>query len=103
MPGLYRLGEWPPRESHEGGKYCTTKLTQAAVQCCIIFYAAYTRAWGADVTSLYLQVGDIFVLDYVPWGNAVLEKDGTIECQHGKLECTLNTVEACALHYYPNE
>lgn len=50
-----------------------------------------------------LQIGDIFTLNYVPWGNAVLDKDGKIECQHGKLECTLNTVEACALHYYPSE
>jgi interferon gamma-inducible protein 30 len=49
------------------------------------------------------EIGDIFTLNYVPWGNAVLLKDGTIECQHGKLECTLNTVEACALHYYPSK
>lgn len=53
--------------------------------------------------TIFLQVGDIFVLDYVPWGNAILKKDGKIECQHGELECTLNTVEACALHYYPAE
>ncbi|CAI8014765.1 Gamma-interferon-responsive lysosomal thiol protein [Geodia barretti] len=49
------------------------------------------------------EIGSIFTLNYVPWGNAILKNDGTIECQHGKLECTLNTVEACTLYYYKTE
>lgn len=53
-------------------------------------------------TFMYSQVGDIFALTYVPWGNARLLSDGTFQCQHGQMECLINTVEACVLHYYPN-
>jgi interferon gamma-inducible protein 30 len=48
-----------------------------------------------------LQVPNIFTLHYAPWGNAKLVDD-KFECQHGPMECTMNTVEACALNYYPN-
>ena len=48
-----------------------------------------------------LQVGSIFNLHYVPWGNAKIV-DGAFDCQHGAMECTINTVEACALYYQPN-
>ena len=48
-----------------------------------------------------LQVSTIFTLHYVPLGNAKLV-DGKLECQHGPMECTMNTVEGCALTYYPN-
>ena len=47
------------------------------------------------------EVGKIFDLLYVPWGNARLLSDGTFLCQHGKMECIINTVDACVLHYYP--
>lgn len=50
-----------------------------------------------------LQIPDIFTLKYVPWGNAILKRDGEIECQHGKTECVMNTVMACVLHYYPDQ
>ena len=53
-------------------------------------------------TLMHSQVGDIFALTYVPWGNARLLSDGTFQCQHGQMECLINTVEACVLHYYPN-
>ena len=46
------------------------------------------------------KVGDIFTLHYVPWGNAILKKDGKFECQHGKMECVMNQIEACVLYYY---
>ncbi|KAM7259524.1 hypothetical protein ACFE04_015265 [Oxalis oulophora] len=38
-------------------------------------------------------------LNLVPWGNAKLIKpnNNTFTCQHGKYECLLNTVEACAI------
>ena len=48
-----------------------------------------------------VQVPDIFTLHYAPLGNAKMV-DGKLECQHGPMECTMNTVEACALYYYPN-
>ena len=51
--------------------------------------------------TLQLQVPSIFMLHYAPWGNAKLV-DSKFECQHGPMECTMNTVQACALNYYPN-
>lgn len=66
-------------------------------------FAGYYHKFCISIFLFFPKVGDIFTLNYVPWGNAELKKDGSIECQHGKLECTLNTVEACALHYYPTE
>ena len=48
-----------------------------------------------------MQIGDIFELKYVPWGNAKLLSGGKFECQHGEMECLINTVDACVLHYYP--
>ena len=50
-----------------------------------------------------LQVPEIFTLDYVPWGNAKLESDGQFDCQHGEMECTMNTYDACVLKYYPSK
>jgi len=40
---------------------------------------------------------------YVPWGNAKEKSFGRIECQHGEVECEMNTVSACVLHYYPDQ
>ncbi|XP_076925183.1 gamma-interferon-responsive lysosomal thiol protein-like [Bidens hawaiensis] len=37
-----------------------------------------------------------------PYGNAKISSDGTIVCQHGEWECLLNTVEACAIHAWPD-
>nr|XP_043612177.1 gamma-interferon-responsive lysosomal thiol protein-like [Erigeron canadensis] len=37
-----------------------------------------------------------------PYGNAKVGSDGTIVCQHGEWECALNTVEACAVHAWPD-
>ena len=49
-----------------------------------------------------LQIPSIFTLNYVPWGNAVI-KGGSFDCQHGTMECTINTIDACVIHYYPNQ
>ena len=51
----------------------------------------------------FAQIPNIFVLNYVPWGNAKLESPGVIDCQHGPMECIMNTVMACVLHYYPSQ
>ncbi|XVE62078.1 hypothetical protein DITRI_Ditri06bG0090400 [Diplodiscus trichospermus] len=40
-------------------------------------------------------------LRLVPWGNAVMQRDGTFVCQHGPDECLLNAVEACTITIYP--
>ncbi|XWS59995.1 hypothetical protein CRYUN_Cryun08bG0170100 [Craigia yunnanensis] len=41
-------------------------------------------------------------LRLVPWGNAVMQRDGTFFCQHGPGECLLNAVEACTIIIYPD-
>ncbi|KAJ8440209.1 hypothetical protein Cgig2_023974 [Carnegiea gigantea] len=45
---------------------------------------------------------DIVDLKLYPWGNAKIRGDNSINCQHGPLECLLNTVEACAIDAWPN-
>lgn len=40
-------------------------------------------------------------LKLFPYGNANVF-NGTIYCQHGQLECLLNTVQACAIDVWPN-
>ncbi|XP_064393541.1 uncharacterized protein LOC135341013 [Halichondria panicea] len=58
---------------------------------------------NGPLTDAFEQVPDIFTLYYVPWGNARLMTDGKFECQHGKMECVMNTVMACVLNYYPDQ
>lgn len=38
----------------------------------------------------------------VPYGNARVGSNNTISCQHGRDECFLNSVEACAIDAWPN-
>ncbi|KNA10877.1 hypothetical protein SOVF_140330 [Spinacia oleracea] len=45
---------------------------------------------------------DIVDLRLFPWGNAKLTSKNSFTCQHGPHECLLNTVEACAIHAWPN-
>ncbi|KAK9073043.1 hypothetical protein SSX86_007365 [Deinandra increscens subsp. villosa] len=40
-------------------------------------------------------------LKMVPWGNTQLAPNNTWICQHGPDECTIDIVEACALHLLP--
>ncbi|MQL83480.1 hypothetical protein Taro_015972, partial [Colocasia esculenta] len=44
----------------------------------------------------------IIDLNLVPYGNARVDANGTITCQHGTYECLLNTVEACAISAWPD-
>ena len=69
----------------------------------LCFYAFYCNN-GLTVQSFIIsfQVGSIFTLTYVPSGNAKLQSDGTLKCQHGPMECLINKVDACLLHYYPD-
>ncbi|KAF3330612.1 gamma-interferon-inducible lysosomal thiol reductase-like isoform X2 [Carex littledalei] len=50
------------------------------------------------------QNGLISIVDLslVPFGNAVVTSDGSIICQHGKGECLLNAIEACAIRVWPD-
>jgi interferon gamma-inducible protein 30 len=40
-------------------------------------------------------------LNLVPWGNARIKANNSVNCQHGPNECLLNTVEACAIEIWP--
>jgi hypothetical protein len=52
-------------------------------------------------TMLASGLGDLFDLEYIPWGNARMGEDGLPECQHGRRECDLNRLLACAQEAYP--
>ncbi|THG01936.1 hypothetical protein TEA_006090 [Camellia sinensis var. sinensis] len=64
--------------------------------------------YSADFIINYLvqifDTGLISILDLnlVPWGNARILANNTFNCQHGPLECLLNTVEACAISVWPD-
>ncbi|XP_057862938.1 gamma-interferon-responsive lysosomal thiol protein isoform X2 [Cryptomeria japonica] len=45
---------------------------------------------------------DIVDLRLIPYGNARIGSNETINCQHGPYECVLNTIEACAIDAWPN-
>ncbi|XP_016576004.2 gamma-interferon-responsive lysosomal thiol protein isoform X2 [Capsicum annuum] len=45
---------------------------------------------------------DIVDLKLVPWGNTKLLENNTFTCQHGKDECFLDVVEACAINAWPD-
>ncbi|XP_050215301.1 gamma-interferon-responsive lysosomal thiol protein [Mercurialis annua] len=44
----------------------------------------------------------IVKLRMIPWGNALIQSDGSFVCQHGPNECFLNAIEACAITIYPD-
>ncbi|MCL7044596.1 hypothetical protein MKW94_008377 [Papaver nudicaule] len=53
--------------------------------------------------SKIFQNGLIQIVDLrlIPYGNAIILKNGTVVCQHGSKQCGLNTVEACAINSMP--
>ncbi|KAL5726351.1 hypothetical protein ACHQM5_009402 [Ranunculus cassubicifolius] len=57
-----------------------------------------------NAVPIIFQTGLIHIvhLNLVPYGNAKLDYNGNITCQHGKDECYLNTVEACAIYTWPD-
>ncbi|KAJ8751264.1 hypothetical protein K2173_016445 [Erythroxylum novogranatense] len=56
------------------------------------------------LVDLFKDDGDLLSavdLRLFPWGNAKIIGNDTFVCQHGPWECLLNTVEACAIHFWP--
>ncbi|KAL9425929.1 hypothetical protein AB3S75_032825 [Citrus x aurantiifolia] len=47
-------------------------------------------------------LNSIVNLRMIPWGNSMMQTDGTFVCQHGPGECLLNTIEACTISIYPD-
>ncbi|KAL5740322.1 hypothetical protein ACOSQ2_029502 [Xanthoceras sorbifolium] len=54
------------------------------------------------VKLLQNGLSSIVNLRMIPWGNALIQPDGTFVCQHGPGECMLNTIEACTVAIYPD-
>ncbi|KAL5742474.1 hypothetical protein ACOSP7_029206 [Xanthoceras sorbifolium] len=52
------------------------------------------------VKLLQNGLSSIVNLRMIPWGNALIQPDGTFVCQHGPGECMLNTIEACTVAIY---
>ncbi|KAL4394989.1 hypothetical protein AHAS_Ahas02G0207100 [Arachis hypogaea] len=57
----------------------------------------------SDLGNLYnnSELMSIVNLHLLPFGNAHIDQNQTVQCQHGPNECYLNTIEACALHEWP--
>ncbi|KAI4324512.1 hypothetical protein MLD38_029996 [Melastoma candidum] len=41
-------------------------------------------------------------LRLIPWGNGIVQSDGSMVCQHGPDECLLNAIEACTISIFPD-
>ncbi|CAB3404044.1 unnamed protein product [Caenorhabditis bovis] len=44
---------------------------------------------------VYKNFGEFVNIQLVPFGNAKIQDDGTIKCQHGEEECSINKFESC--------
>ncbi|XP_021720992.1 gamma-interferon-inducible lysosomal thiol reductase-like isoform X1 [Chenopodium quinoa] len=64
----------------------------------------YSADFIINDLAIIFQNGIIDIVDLrlFPWGNAKLTSNNSFTCQHGPNECLLNTVEACAIHAWPN-
>lgn len=49
--------------------------------------------------DFWLNFKDFARIEFIPFGNAKILKNGTIQCQHGPEECRINKYESCAIHY----
>jgi interferon gamma-inducible protein 30 len=55
------------------------------------------------LVPVFQQLGpEVIDLQLIPFGNAKLEDDGTVVCQHGDGECDANAYELCAIHSNPD-
>jgi interferon gamma-inducible protein 30 len=64
----------------------------------------YSANFVVNYLVKIFETGLISVVDLhlVPWGNAKLRANNTFDCQHGPVECLLNTIEACAISVWPD-
>ncbi|KAJ4971705.1 hypothetical protein NE237_004804 [Protea cynaroides] len=63
--------------------------------CSIFIINQLSSVWKQELIT-------IVDLKLVPYGNAEIQGNDTIVCQHGPDECLLNTVEACAIDVWPD-
>ncbi|XP_047333521.1 gamma-interferon-responsive lysosomal thiol protein [Impatiens glandulifera] len=64
----------------------------------------YSAEFIINNLSKLFDNGLISIVDLklVPYGNAKITNNSTINCQHGPSECFLNTIEACAIDTWPD-
>ncbi|KAK9057540.1 hypothetical protein SSX86_022376 [Deinandra increscens subsp. villosa] len=72
-----------------------------------VYYEALCPSSEDFITEYLNKIFDNGLISIVdlklsPYGNAQISSNGTIVCQHGKWECLLNTIEACAIHVWPD-
>ncbi|KAJ4972253.1 hypothetical protein NE237_005352 [Protea cynaroides] len=62
----------------------------------------YCSSFIINQLSSVFEQGLITIVDLklVPYGNAKIQGNDNIVCQHGSYECLLNTVEACAINVW---
>ncbi|XP_043725311.1 gamma-interferon-responsive lysosomal thiol protein-like [Telopea speciosissima] len=83
-------------------------LSSGAAKVSLALYYETLCPFSANFIVKYLpKVYDedlikIVDLKLVPYGNAKLQGEDNIACQHGPFECLLNTVEACAIDVWPD-
>jgi interferon gamma-inducible protein 30 len=64
----------------------------------------YCAAFIQDNHGLILNdLAKVVSFRYVAYGNAKLDKYGTLQCQHGPKECELNRVINCVQDIYPDQ
>jgi len=54
---------------------------------------------GALYNKVYLHFKDYVDIELVAYGNARKLNNGSIQCQHGPVECEINLYETCAIHF----
>uniref|UniRef100_A0A914X6W7 Saposin A-type domain-containing protein n=1 Tax=Plectus sambesii TaxID=2011161 RepID=A0A914X6W7_9BILA len=50
-----------------------------------------------NLADLYGRHRSLIELEMVPWGNAVVNQDGSFTCNHGEKECEANRLQSCVL------
>ncbi|PKA56182.1 hypothetical protein AXF42_Ash011111 [Apostasia shenzhenica] len=93
---LFSLSFTSPVAAGDGGKVSLALYYESLCPYSANFIVNYL----ADIFDNGLI--DIVDLDLIPFGNARVNANGTITCQHGPYECLLNTIEACAINSWPD-
>ncbi|CAD6192462.1 unnamed protein product [Caenorhabditis auriculariae] len=52
---------------------------------------------------IYKNFRDVVNIQLVPFGNAKIQPDGSIVCQHGEEECEINKFESCLINSFESQ
>lgn len=82
--------------SNDADPVSLTVLTEALCPYCELLIRD-------DVTTAMAQLGpSVMNLEVIPFGNAEMTSETSVECQHGLGECDANVYELCAIQLYPD-